>query len=43
MLMGLGLAETNEEVKRLVGTIDEDQSGKIEFEEFIHMIQDDSQ
>ena len=31
MLLSLGLAHTIEEVKDLMGTVDEDHSGKIEF------------
>ena len=42
MLLSLGLAHTLEEVKDLMGTVDEDHSGKIEFEEFLRMIQDDN-
>jgi|JI10StandDraft_1071094.scaffolds.fasta_scaffold912727_1 Ca2+-binding EF-hand superfamily protein len=40
MLLGLGLADGLEEVQKLIGNVDGDHSGKIEFEEFIEMIQD---
>ena len=42
MLLSLGLAQNIEEVKNLMGTVDEDHSGKIQFEEFLQMIQDDN-
>ena len=42
MLLSVGLAENREEVKDLMGSVDEDHSGKIEFEEFLQMIKDDT-
>lgn len=42
MLLSLGLASNIEEVKEMMATVDEDHSGKIEFEEFLQMIQDDN-
>jgi Ca2+-binding EF-hand superfamily protein len=35
MLLGLGLAEGIEDVKRLVNNVNVDQEGRIEFEEFM--------
>lgn len=37
-LIGLGLAETREDVERMVAVVDEDGSGLIEFEEFLDII-----
>ena len=39
-LIGLGFADTVDEVKDLVDKYDSDGSGEIEFEEFLHIIQD---
>lgn len=38
-LIGLGLAETRDEVKAMIDAVDEDGSGLIEFEEFLDIIQ----
>ena len=37
-LIGLGIADTREEVKDIVDLVDEDGSGMIEFEEFLSII-----
>ena len=37
-LIGLGFAETREEVKAIVDSVDEDRSGLIEFDEFLGII-----
>lgn len=37
-LIGLGFAETKEEVKTIVDSVDEDKTGEIEFEEFLGII-----
>lgn len=38
-LIGLGLADTKEEVEAMIMAVDDDQSGQIEFEEFLSIIQ----
>jgi Ca2+-binding EF-hand superfamily protein len=40
-LLSVGLFETREEIKALIDSVDEDKSGKIEFDEFLSMIQND--
>ena len=37
-LIGLGLVETVDEVQQLIQLVDEDQSGEIEFPEFMSII-----
>ena len=39
-LIGLGLAESQEEIQRMIDEVDEDGSGKIEFDEFLMIIND---
>jgi centrin-1 len=39
LFISVGLAQTRDEVKRLIDMVDEDHSGKIEFDEFLEMIQ----
>jgi hypothetical protein len=41
LLFSVGLFETREEIKALIDSVDEDRSGKIEFSEFLSMIQND--
>lgn len=41
LLLSVGLLETREEIKALIDSVDEDKSGKIEFGEFLSMIQND--
>lgn len=41
LLFSVGLFETREEIKALIDSVDEDHSGKIEFGEFLSMIQND--
>jgi Ca2+-binding EF-hand superfamily protein len=41
LMLSIGLFETREEVKALVELVDEDKTGKIEFDEFLSMIQND--
>lgn len=43
LLISVGLAETREEVKRLIDSVDEDHSGKIEFDEFLDLIQSEGE
>jgi len=38
-LIGLGFAETREEVEAMIDTVDEDKSGEIEFAEFLQIIE----
>ena len=38
-LIGLGLADTKEEVEAMIDAVDDDKSGQIEFEEFLSIIQ----
>lgn len=38
-LIGLGLAESREDVQAMIDAVDEDGSGLIEFEEFLDIIQ----
>ena len=40
-MLSVGLFETREEIKALIDSVDEDRSGKIEFGEFLSMIQND--
>lgn len=37
-LIGLGLADTKEEVEAMIDAVDDDKSGQIEFEEFLSII-----
>ena len=37
-LISLGIAETVEEVQKIVDSVDDDQSGQIEFREFLQII-----
>ncbi len=37
-LISLGIAETIEEVKKIIDSVDDDGSGKIEFGEFLKII-----
>jgi centrin-1 len=37
-LIGLGIADTREEVKEIIMSVDEDLSGMIEFDEFLSII-----
>ena len=37
-LIGLGLVDTVQEVQNLIDRVDEDGSGEIEFDEFLHII-----
>ena len=37
-LISLGIAQSVAEVKRIVDSVDEDKSGQIEFNEFLHII-----
>ena len=41
LLLSVGLAETREEIKALIDSVDKDGSGKIEFGEFLSMILND--
>jgi Ca2+-binding EF-hand superfamily protein len=34
-LIGLGIADTREEIEQMIIEVDEDGSGKIEFDEFL--------
>ncbi|XP_051912576.1 uncharacterized calcium-binding protein B0563.7-like [Hippocampus zosterae] len=38
LLISMGLAENAVQVRRLIETVDEDRSGRIEFDEFMEMI-----
>ena len=37
-LIGLGLAQTREDVQEMIDAVDDDGSGEIEFEEFLQII-----
>ncbi len=37
-LIGLGIAESSEEIKDMIRLVDKDGSGKIEFDEFLDII-----
>ena len=37
-LIGLGIADTREEIEQMIVEVDEDGSGKIEFDEFLQII-----
>jgi Ca2+-binding EF-hand superfamily protein len=37
-LIGLGFADSTEQVERMVSDVDDDQSGQIEFPEFLKII-----
>jgi len=37
-LIGLGLADTKEEIDEMILAVDDDASGQIEFEEFLAII-----
>lgn len=37
-LIGLGLADTREEVIEMIMNVDDDKSGQIEFEEFLKIV-----
>ena len=43
LLISVGLATSREEVKRLIDSVDEDHSGKIEFDEFLDLIQSEGE
>lgn len=36
--MSLGIAESNEDVKKIISSVDKDGSGQIEFSEFLGII-----
>lgn len=37
-LISLGIAESREDVKKIIDTVDDDHSGQIEFKEFLDII-----
>lgn len=41
LMLSVGLLETREEIKALIDSVDEDKSGKIQFGQFLAMIQND--
>jgi Ca2+-binding EF-hand superfamily protein len=42
-LISLGLCNTRQEVQNIIDDVDEDDSGQIEFNEFLHIIKSASQ
>ena len=41
-LIGLGFAESREEVQEMIDEVDEDGSGQVEFDEFLQIIKNSS-